>query len=79
VLHGSVSGVESLVVSEPSLERRFGGGEVLMRQSVSLAMSNQVNPRASEWFGFAKETDGRIDSTIASLDALRAGLATYLG
>ena len=33
--------------------------------------------RGFSWFHFDKETDWRIDSSAASLDAFRAGLATY--
>ena len=65
-----------LMVGEVGSAER-GGDKAAWVRDMFAALAQHPEVRGFTWFDFAKETDWRIDSTPGSLDAFRAGLATY--
>ena len=54
-----------------------GGDKAKWVRDMFAALAQHPEVRGFTWFDYAKEADWRIDSTTASLDAFKAGLATY--
>lgn len=54
-----------------------GGDKAAWVRDMFTALGQHPEVRGFTWFDFDKEADWRIDSSPASLDAFRTGLATY--
>lgn len=54
-----------------------GGDKAAWVADMFATLAAHPEVRGFTWFSYDKETDWRIDSSPASLDAFRAGLATY--
>lgn len=81
VFSGGVAEVRSLT-SRPiflgeTASTEVGGDKAAWIRDLFATLAAHPEIRGFTWFHLDKETDWRIDSSAASLDAFRAGLATY--